>query len=207
MPAWGARADLVLGMSGAITGLTLVAGGQGYKVLPTVEIVDLDPGHGTGATATVTIKAGKVDTITLTAGGANYSRPAVVFSGGNGDETDPDYVQDADIAGAIVDAQFNMNQALFDNQAMFARAFLFLTAHLLVDKLLMAGEGLASQYNWLTTSKSVGDVSESFQIPQRILDEPLFAGWSKTRYGAMYLQIISPLLTGNVASFHRDTLP
>ncbi len=206
VPAGGARADVV-SAAGVVTALNLVAGGQGYKDLPTVEVVDLDPGHGSGATATVTIKAGKVATITLTAGGANYSRPAVVFTGGSGDDTDPDYVQDADIAGAILDAQFNTNQALFDTQALFSRAFLYLAAHLLVDKLLMAGEGLASQYNWLTASKGVGDVSESFQIPQQIIDEPLFAGWSKTRYGAMYLQIISPLLTGNIASFHRNTLP
>lgn len=124
-----------------------------------------------------------------------------------GDNSNPKKITDDDISGAILDAQFNINEDLFASQEMFTRAFLYLAAHQLIEAVKAQMEGIASQYGWLTTSKSVGDVSESFQIPERFAQDPMLANISKTRFGAMYLQIVSPLLVGHVMALPRVTLP
>lgn len=203
VPAYGA-AGTITKVNGVITAIALAAGGFGYKDAPTVTVQDPT---GAGAAVTATVAQGKVATFVVGAGGAGYTNPTLVISGGAGDETDLKLVRDDDITGAQADAGFNVNQDLFGSQGDWNRAFNYLTAHMLVEKLLAAGEGLASQYNWLTTSKSVGDVSESFEIPDRIKKDPMLAAFSKTRYGAMYLQIISPLLIGNVMTNFRQSLP
>lgn len=203
VPAYGA-AGAITRVAGVITAIAVSSGGYNYKEAPTVTVVDPS---GTGAVVTATVSGGKVTAFTVGAGGSNYTDPKLVISGGGGDNSDLKLVRDEDIEGAQLDAQFNVNQELFDSQAMWARAFNYLTAHCLVEKLLAAGEGLASQYNWLTTSKSVADVAEAFKIPDRIANDPMLAAFSKTRYGALYLQIISPLLIGNVATQFRQSLP
>lgn len=204
VPAWGAAAGDITLAAGAITAVALSAGGQGYKVAPTVTV---KAQAGAGATITATVAAGKVTGFVVGAGGAGYVAPTIEVTGGAGDETNLTEVQDADITGAIIDAKYNCSQALFDSQEAFSRAFLYLAAHCLVEKLLAAGEGMASQFNWLTAAKGVGDVSESFMIPDRITRDPMLATFSKTRYGALYLQIISPLLIGNIQTSYRQSLP
>lgn len=203
VPAWGA-AGSVTRVNGVITAVAIVAAGVGYKSAPSVAVQDPT---GTGATITATVTGGKLDTLVIGAGGTGYSNPTLIFTGGTGDESDLNLVRDDDVQQAQADASFNVNQELFDSQPAWNRAFNYLTAHYLVEKLLAAGEGLASQYNWLTASKSVGDVSESFVIPDRIKDDPMLAAFSKTRYGAIYLSVISPLLIGNVATQFRQSLP
>lgn len=205
VPAWGAAAGAAVLLGGVIqTPVPVLAGGQGYTAEPTVQIVDAS---GAGATATATIANGKVTAITITAGGAGYTAPTFLFIGGAGDDTRMDMVVDADIAGGLQDAQYNGSQALFDTASTYGRALLYLAAHCMIEKIQMAGQGLASQYNWLTVSKGVGDVTSSFQIPDKIMRDPMLASFSTTRYGAMYLQIISPLLVGNITTAHRQTLP
>lgn len=203
VPAWGAVIALTV-TAGVVTGAVVVSPGQGYKILPTLTIADET---GSGAVLAPTIAGGRVTGVAITSGGTLYTEPTVTVSGGAGDNTDFTRVTDSDLTGAIFDAQYNVSQALFDGQAQFSRAFLYLAAHNLVEKLLAAGEGLASQYNWLTASKSVGNVAESFNIPERIAKDPMLAAYSKTRYGALYLQIISPLLVGGMFTTHRTTQP
>lgn len=206
MPAWGASGLAVLA-SGVVASITVLTGGQGYTSAPDV-VLGAPPVGGTQATATATVLKGKVTAFVIVAGGAGYtSPPSVTISGGAGDETDPTRVTDADIVGATVDARFNTNQDLFADQVSWTRGFNYLVAHYLVEKLLAAGEGLASQYNWLTIGKSVGDVAEQYGIPKQIMDSPMLAAFSKTRYGAMYVQIISPQLAGNFSTHHRQSLP
>jgi len=203
VPAWGAAGTLIVS-GGAVVGVRLKAGGQGYKTVPQLIVDDIT---GTGAVLAGAIANGSVTGLIVINGGSNYQNPTLTISGGAGDNTDLTRVTDNDISGAIFDAQYNVNQALFDGQAQFSRAFLYLAAHNLVEKLLAAGEGLASQYNWLTASKAVGSVQESFQVPERISKDPMLSAYSKTRYGALYLQIISPLLIGGVFTSYRRTLP
>lgn len=107
-------------------------------------------------------------------------------------------VTDTAIQKAIDEAALNINQSLFCSQNAYTTAMMYLSAHYLVSDLLVSGSQCAGQEQWLISSKSVGSVSESFSIPQRILDNPLFAWYSTTRYGNRYLMMIMPLLSGQV---------
>lgn len=203
VPAWGAQVTLTVA-SGVVTAAAVVSGGQGYKDLPTLTVADSE---GAGCVLTPTISGGQLTGVVVTSGGTNYVEPTVTVSGGAGDETDLSRVTDADIQQAILDTSYNVSQGLFENQQKFQNAFNYLAAHNLVEKLLAAGEGLVSQYNWLTGSKSVGNMQEAFIVPDRISRDPMLSAYSKTRYGMMYLQIISPLLIGGVFTSFRRTMP
>jgi hypothetical protein len=109
-----------------------------------------------------------------------------------------DMVTDMDIAKAQVEASLNFNEALWDTQEYYSMAFNYLTAHYLVMDLRAASQGIAGSYSWLTTNKSVGSVSEGYSIPQRIMDNPYLAMLSKTNYGAKYLSLALPSLTGQM---------
>lgn len=121
------------------------------------------------------------------------------------DQTDMAKVRDADITIGLTQASANFNQNLFASQAVFTEAFLLLTAHFLCVNLLASSQGLGGSAQWLTNTKAVGNVSESFSVPERILHSPFLAAISKTLYGMTYLTIISPLLVGNVALQQGDT--
>lgn len=118
-----------------------------------------------------------------------------------------DVVTDQDLMIAFAQADANINQELFGNQVIFTEGFLLLAAHYLVTNLRASSQGISGQYSWLQQSRGVGSVSESIAIPQRILDNPLFAMFSKTNYGALYLSMILPVLTGQVFVVGGDTLP
>lgn len=116
-------------------------------------------------------------------------------------------VVDADITKAIADASFNVNESLFSSQAAYSSAYLNLAAHYLVMNLRASSQGVADAYSWLTASKTVGPVSETFQFPQRILDNPILAMFTKTSYGAKYLSLVLPLLAGQAFSVCGGTSP
>lgn len=107
-------------------------------------------------------------------------------------------VMDSDITKALAEAAFNINQGLFGSQGEYSLAFMYLTAHYLVSDLQASSQGVSGQYSWLQTAKAAGSVSESFQIPQKILDNPYLAMLSKTRYGAKYLSLLLPRITGQI---------
>ena len=122
--------------------------------------------------------------------------------------TDPNTsVLDADIAKAYGQTNVNINQALFSSQEDFNIGYLLLAAHWLCIDLRMSSQGIGGSYSWVTTSKSVGSVSESFQIPQRILDNPEFAMLAQTNYGAKFLQLLLPRLTGQMFNVFGSTRP
>lgn len=102
---------------------------------------------------------------------------------------------DADIAKAYGQTNFNINPDLW-TQTEYTIAYLLLAAHYLCIDLRMGSQGIYGQYNWVTTNKSVGNVSEGFQVPQQIMDNPLLAMYSKTNYGAKYLELLLPRLVG-----------
>lgn len=121
--------------------------------------------------------------------------------------SDPSTVMDADIQRAISTAAINFNEDFFGDQASYSTGFLLLSAHFLVMNLRASSQGIAGQYGWLQSGKSVGSVSESFSIPQRILDNPEFAMLSKTNYGAQFLMLILPQLSGNIFTVCGGTRP
>lgn len=116
-------------------------------------------------------------------------------------------VQDADITKAISEANFNFNPGLFDTQENYSLGFLYLTAHYLVMDLRASAQGIQGNYPWLSQSKSVGSVSESSAIPERILANPILAMLSKTYYGAKYLSLVLPKLVGNIGIVGGATQP
>lgn len=203
VPAWGGAGSATL-VAGTISAIAVTDGGFGYEKAPDVQV---DDPTGSAAQVTATVVKGKITAFVVVDGGAGYTNPSLTITGGAGSNSDLSKVRDEDIEDAFKDAQFNVNPGLFGSQSDFQRAFGYLAAHMLVEKMLMAGEGLASQYNWLTTGKSVGDVSESFEIPETIAKDPLLSGFSKTRYGSMYLSIITPLLIGNMGTLFRQSMP
>lgn len=122
-------------------------------------------------------------------------------------QTDLSRVRDVDVTRAFTLAAANFNEGLFGNQATFSEAFLLLSAHFLCVNIGASSQGLAGGAQWATQSKSAGQLAESFAIPQRILNSPLLSQYSKTSYGMTYLQIIAPLLAGNVSVVCGTTTP
>lgn len=203
VPAFGADGTIVLA-AGVITSIGLKAPGQGYTSAPAVAVIDPTGG---GAVVTATIANGAVTGFTVTAGGAGYTNPSLLITGGAGDNTDLTRVTDDDVTGALQDAYFNVNPGLFGDQTSWSRAFCYLAAHNLVQRLLVAGQGIRSRGTWLENAKGVGDLSSSFSIPPQILESPFLALVSKTGYGLRYLEIITPLLIGNMQTNFRRTPP
>jgi hypothetical protein len=95
-------------------------------------------------------------------------------------------------------ADMVVNQNQWSNQTQYQIAFNLLSAHFLVLNLRASSQGINGQYNWAQNSKSVGNVSESFTIPQRIIDNPALMQYTKTNYGAQYLQLLWPQLCGQM---------
>lgn len=116
-------------------------------------------------------------------------------------------VTDPDIAKAYQQTNVNINQGLFDGQSAYSIGYLLLSAHYLVMDLRASGQGISGQFSWTEQSKSVGNVSQSFAIPQRIMDNPLWALYSQTNYGVQYLQLILPQLAGQVFISYGSTRP
>lgn len=116
-------------------------------------------------------------------------------------------VMDSDITNAFNLVDLVINQGLWGTQGAYTIGFLYLAAHFLVLNIRASSQGLNGQYNWAQNSKSVGSVSESFTIPERIINNPELMQYTKTNYGAQYLQLVLPLLTGQVFSVCGGTHP
>lgn len=99
-------------------------------------------------------------------------------------------VTDLDITKAMGEADFMINDALVGTQEEFDRIYLLVTAHYLVMDLRAASQGINGNYSWITSSKSVGSVSESYMVPDIFLSNPILGMLSKTNYGAKYLNLI-----------------
>jgi hypothetical protein len=104
-------------------------------------------------------------------------------------------ISDKDITNAYTEACMNFNVALFSNDADIKLAYLYLAAHYLVYD-LNAG-GLESTNGGLVNSRSVGNVSESYTIPEWQLNHPTYSFYTRTSYGLKYLNMILPKLIGN----------
>ena len=104
------------------------------------------------------------------------------------------YTQDSDILEAINEAFVNFNEGLFPDEATAKLVFLFLVAHYLTIDFGIATGGIQVG---LTTSKSVGSVSESYSIPNWLLNNAALSSYATTPYGIKYASLIRPYLVGN----------
>lgn len=137
------------------------------------------------------------------------------FKYGTGLET----VRDLDIQSALNLASTVFNPQLFDTTALpgptseAMLAYLYAAAHFLVISLQAAGglsavsryQGPNSQGDGIITNKAVGGVSIGYTWPALITDNPALYGLTKTSYGQVYLQILMPLLVGNMAVVLGET--
>lgn len=122
--------------------------------------------------------------------------------------TDPSVsVLDTDILNAFNLVDITINQCLWPDQTSYKIAYGYLAAHFLVLNLRASSQGVNGQWDWLNASKGVGGVSQSFQIPQRVQDNPDFAQYYKTHYGAMYMNLAWSLLSGQMFSVCGRTKP
>lgn len=116
-------------------------------------------------------------------------------------------ILDSDISSAFIFANPNINPALFPDQVTYSLGYNLLAAHFLVLNLRSSSQGISGQYNFLQSGKGVGPMSESFAIPQRILDNPYLAMYCKTNYGTMYVQMVLPYLSGQMITVCGGTNP
>jgi hypothetical protein len=114
-------------------------------------------------------------------------------------------VSDLDITNAYAEACINFNDTLFSNNDDIKLAYLYLSAHYLVNDLNAGGQEGGSV--GLPSSRSVGNVSESYSIPQLYLDNAFYSFFTKSSYGLKYLNMIIPRLVGNVATVEGCTRP
>lgn len=203
VPAYGATAVAVV-VAGVVTALTPIGQGFNYNAVPTVAIAS-PPAGGTQAMATATLLtggSGQVSAYTITAGGSGYGvvPPLVTVTPAptDGDNTDLKLVTDRDIASAQVMAKQQVAQALFGVQGDFTYAANLLAAHYLCTNIFASSQGLGGAAEWLTASKTVGDVAQTFNIPDRITKSPYFSLLSKTTYGAQYLSLVAIQSVANV---------
>lgn len=86
-------------------------------------------------------------------------------------------------------------------------AFLYLTAHYLVQDISMGQQGLSSAGQFIVSSKSVGSVSIAYGVPEKFLNDPNFAYFITTKFGLKYLSLTTPALVGNVSVVKGCTTP
>ena len=108
-------------------------------------------------------------------------------------DTVDNYVQDSDIERAFEEAKGSFNTALFNDCNTAQLYFCYVAAHYLVMDLNNAQNALSMGFNGMVASKSVGSVSESYGIPQWIMNSPQYALFAQTGYGRKYLLYIIPL--------------
>lgn len=83
-------------------------------------------------------------------------------------------------------------------------AYCYLSAHLLVLSLQNAGglgaplsfQGAGSSGGGTVESKTVGSVSVTYSIPDRVKNSPSLAQYMRTGYGQKYLQMLAPKIPG-----------
>ena len=117
--------------------------------------------------------------------------------------TPSDKVSDLDILHAYAESDITFNETLFISDDDMVLGYLYLSAHYLVNDLNAGGAG--SSGGGIVNSRSVGNVSESYAVPEWQVKSPIFSFYTKSSYGLKYLNMIIPRLAGNVASIAGGT--
>lgn len=112
-------------------------------------------------------------------------------------------VSDLDITHAYAESDLTFNTSLFTSDDNMVLAYLYLSAHYLVND-LNAG-GIDSNPTGIVNSKSVGNVSEGYAIPEWQLKSSVYSFYTKSSYGLKYLNMVIPRIKGNVASIAGAT--
>ena len=104
------------------------------------------------------------------------------------------YISESDIQRAFAEAKTVFPLNLMPDNATAKLLYLYLTAHYLVIDINNALNSLSMGFQGFTQSKSVGSVSESYGIPQWILNNPVYGQFAQTGFGRKYLSLLMPYL-------------
>ena len=154
-----------------------------------------------------------LSTITVAQFKARFYRD-FTFSNQNPDPEQPvpdnsDIIQDIDIENAFSDAGVLLNQALLGDDNTITNGYLYLSAHCLCLNIKASDAGVNSGGTgaFPVAGRSVGSVSETYQVPDAYKDDPILAQYAQTAYGQKYLAMVLPLLRGNMAFVLGGALP
>ena len=106
-----------------------------------------------------------------------------------------DFITDEDIQKAMSQALINANERYGKDDNEKVNIFLHLIAFFLVVDWKNAAGGAASSYSGFTASKSVGDVSESYNFPSWLMDTPMYTLYSQNGFGLKYLTLVLPYIS------------
>lgn len=109
-----------------------------------------------------------------------------------------DYVTDADIERAMSQAMISINARFGSDDETKILIYLHLVAFYLVMDWKNAQAGTSSSYSGFVASKSVGDVSESYNFPQWVTNSPVYSMYLSNGFGMKYLSLIIPYLSCTV---------
>lgn len=115
-----------------------------------------------------------------------------------------DYVTDNDIQKAMSQAINNCNENFGETCEEKINIYLHLVAFYLVMDLKNAQTGVNGGVAGAVTSTHVGDVSESYAIPQWMMTDAMYSMFAQNGYGLKYLSLIAPYLAVTVM-FSRGT--
>lgn len=104
------------------------------------------------------------------------------------------YITDDDIQKAMTQAINNGNEFFGETLEEKVNIYLHLVAFYLVMDLKNAQIGINGGVAGAVTSTHVGDVSESYAIPQWMLNDPMYSMFAQNAYGLKYLSLIAPYL-------------
>ena len=121
------------------------------------------------------------------------------------DQTNPDFVMDADINAALNSAGLNFNDGIGATGPGLTEMYLLLAAFFLVQSLKTAAKGIASKAEFPISSTGVGSVSVSVSIPEEFTSNPVLAQFTANGYGMAYLTLVYPFTVGNIGVFEGMT--
>lgn len=111
-------------------------------------------------------------------------------------DSEENYLSDSDIEKAIAEASIGFNCKLFSEEESVL-AMLYLIAFYLVIDIKNSTAGLSSNaYTSFVSSKSVGNVHESYGIPYWATNNPMYSLYMDNGYGRKYLSLLIPRISG-----------
>jgi hypothetical protein len=124
--------------------------------------------------------------------------------------SDPDnlnYIIDADIDRAIDTAMIHFVTDLFGEDTSINIAFMNLAAYYLVESIKNSSKGLSSSSKFPINSSGAGSVNTSYALPERYAKDPFLSSLTLNGYGQFYLNLLLPMLIGNIGVVPGTTLP
>lgn len=117
-----------------------------------------------------------------------------------------DYINDNDIVKAIEQMKCLLPASRLPEDICNMAQY-WLTAHCLIHDLRSSNAGLASTITLPVTSRSVGSVSESYGLSQRLLQNPAYTFYITSNYGFKYLSLVLPYVSVSVGVVSGWTQP